>query len=66
MQPWQLQTAKNRLSEVVRAAATEPQVITIHGREVAVVLSVEAFQRLSRPQGTLVAFLQGSPLGEAL
>lgn len=66
MQPWQLQHAKNRLSEVVRLAVEEPQVITLHGREVAVVVSWEAYQRLSRPQGSLLDFLQASPLGEAL
>lgn len=64
MTEWQLQHAKNRLSEVVRAAAQEPQLITLHGRGVAVVVSLEEFQRLTRPQGSLAAFFQASPLGE--
>jgi len=63
---WQLQTAKNRLSEVVRLAAEGPQVITLHGREVAVVLSYEEFRRLSQPESGLVDFFQASPLGAVL
>ena len=36
---WQLQEAKNRLSEVVRKAQHEgPQTITLHGRDAAVVV----------------------------
>jgi prevent-host-death family protein len=60
---WQLQEAKNRLSEVVVAAqAGEPQVITRRGQEAAVVLSVEAWRALTRRKGGLVAFLRRSPL----
>ncbi|MBN8727572.1 MAG: type II toxin-antitoxin system Phd/YefM family antitoxin [Xanthomonadales bacterium] len=44
---WQLQEAKNRLSEVVRAAKTKgPQVITVRGREEVVVMSIEELRRL--------------------
>ncbi|MFT4231938.1 MAG: type II toxin-antitoxin system Phd/YefM family antitoxin [Leucobacter sp.] len=43
---WQLQDAKQHFSEVVRAAQTgEPQVITKHGREVAVVIEYEGYRR---------------------
>jgi prevent-host-death family protein len=68
MHQWQLQEAKNRLSQVVRDAQTEgPQVITQHGRETAIVLSMEAYRALTRRQTSLVAFFQSSPLvGEGL
>jgi prevent-host-death family protein len=47
MPHWQLQTAKQKLSEVVDRAAREgPQTITRHGVEVAVVVGVEEFRRL--------------------
>mgnify|MGYP001575300947 FL=1 len=49
---WQLQEAKNRLSEVVRKARSEgPQVITLHGSDAAVVISARDFGRLSRRKG---------------
>ena len=60
---WQLQEAKNRLSEVVRKARSEgPQVITLHGSAAAVVVSAQDYGRLTRPKGKLVDFFRGSPL----
>jgi prevent-host-death family protein len=44
---WQLQEAKQRLSEVVRRAHDEgPQIVTRHGEEVAVVIDIAEFRRL--------------------
>jgi prevent-host-death family protein len=65
---WQLQEAKNRLSELVRKARDEgPQVITVHGADAAVVLSAEQYAKLARRKGTLVDFFRKSPLvGEEL
>ena len=65
---WQLQEAKNKLSEVVNNAQMgEPQIITRHGEEVAVVLSYADYTKLRRPEQDLVAFFRASPLvGEAL
>ena len=60
---WQLQEAKNRLSEVVRKARSEgPQVITLHGADAAVVVSAQDFVKLSRRRGKLVDFFRKSPL----
>jgi prevent-host-death family protein len=60
---WQLQEAKNRLSEVVRKARREgPQVITLHGTDAAVVVSAQEYQKLSRRKTKLVEFLRRSPL----
>lgn len=60
---WQLQEAKNQLSEVVRKARSEgPQVITLHGTDAAVVVSAQEYGRLSRPRGKLVDFFRKSPL----
>lgn len=47
---WPVQDAKARLSELIRAAKTEPQRITHHGEEAAVVISPEEYQRLSKPK----------------
>lgn len=60
---WQLQEAKNRLSEVVRKAQHEgPQTITLHGKDAAVVVSARQFASLPRRKGTLVEFFRNSPL----
>ena len=63
MQTWQMQEAKARLSELIKRAESDgPQDITLHGRSVAVVLSREAFERLSGQQLSLLEFMQASPL----
>ncbi len=60
---WQLQEAKNRLSELVRKAREDgPQVITIHGTDAVVVMAAEQFRKLSPRKGTLVDFFRRSPL----
>jgi prevent-host-death family protein len=46
---WQLQDAKNRLSELVTNAQQDgPQIVTRRGAEAAVVLSYTDYQKLSR------------------
>ncbi len=63
---WQLQDAKNHLSELVRKACAEgPQVITLRGRDAVVVVSANEFGKLSRPRGSLVDFFRKSPLAGA-
>ncbi|MDP4078855.1 type II toxin-antitoxin system Phd/YefM family antitoxin [Acidovorax sp. A1169] len=62
MQTWQMQDAKARMSELVKSAQSQPQDITVHGKSVAVVVSRETFDRLSQAQGSLVDFMQRSPL----
>ena len=65
-QPWQLQTAKARFSELFRRARTEgPQVVTRQGKEQVVVLPAEQFARLTkrvRQPKSLVKFFAESPL----
>ncbi len=60
---WKLEDAKARFSEVVRLAGTEgPQLVTIRGKEAAVILAPEAYkQLLPKPKGhlPLMRFLQG-------
>ena len=60
---WQLQEAKNKLSKLVdEARKSGPQVITVRGKEAAVVLSMEEYSRLARREDTLLDFFQSSPL----
>lgn len=59
---WQLQEAKSRLSEVLARAAIEgPQTITRHGKERAVVLSVEQYRSLVAHKPDFRAYLLGGP-----
>jgi len=62
MHVWQMQEAKARLSEVVKAANNAPQEITVHGRPAAVVLSRAAYDALTGAGESLVAFMRRSPL----
>ena len=60
---WQLQEAKNKLSQVAEEAITYgPQVITKRGEDAVVVISKAEYDRITRPQTSLVDFLRGSPL----
>jgi antitoxin Phd len=60
---WQLQKAKNRLSEVVKKAREDgPQIITVHGTDAVVVVGADQYRKLSRRKGTLVEFFRRSPL----
>jgi prevent-host-death family protein len=44
---WQLQEAKQQFSRLVNLAQTEgPQVVTRHGREVAVIVGADEYRRL--------------------
>jgi prevent-host-death family protein len=62
---WQLQEAKNRFSELVERAVTSgAQVITKHGRPVAVLISTDEYEKLAHPQPRekLVDILQRCPV----
>jgi antitoxin Phd len=69
MKTWQLQQAKNHLSEVVRNALHEgPQTITLHGSPAAVVISFDEYTRslnAGKPTETLSSFFHNSPLRDA-
>jgi len=63
MTRWQLQEAKNRLSDVVKRTRLEgPQTITVRGRDAAVLISVEEYEELTRPKRSLMEFFRESPL----
>ncbi|MDY6832227.1 MAG: type II toxin-antitoxin system Phd/YefM family antitoxin [Thermodesulfobacteriota bacterium] len=60
---WQLQEAKNKFSNLVdRARHVGPQVVTKHGRESVVIISIEDYQKLNRPASDLISFFKQSPL----
>ncbi|HZA82879.1 MAG TPA: type II toxin-antitoxin system Phd/YefM family antitoxin [Actinomycetes bacterium] len=59
---WQLQEAKQRFSELLRRARAQgPQVVTKHGEEVAVVVSIEDYRRLTDELPSFKEFLLAAP-----
>lgn len=63
---WPLQSAKDRFSQLVKAAADRPQMVTVHGKPAAIVLSPQAYARLAaKRSGTLSAELLQPGLVEA-
>jgi prevent-host-death family protein len=59
---WQIQEAKQRFSEVLRAVRADgPQTITWHGTEVAVIIDIEEYIRLTRPKRSATEILLGPP-----
>lgn len=62
---WQIQEAKNRLSQVVNQAVTDgPQIITVRGKPTVILLSIEEYQRITKPKTSLIDFFKDSPLSE--
>lgn len=62
---WQVQEAKQRFSEVLRAAESgEPQIVTKHGEEVAVVIDIAEYRRLRGESMSFMSYLRVEPLAE--
>lgn len=59
---WQIQDAKQRFSEMIRAVRLSgPQVISRHGEDVAVVIDIAEYHRLTRPAVDLTSVLLNGP-----
>ena len=55
---WQLQEAKGNFSQLIkRAAGGDAQMVTVHGKPTAVVVSAEEYARLTQRKGTLSSAL---------
>ena len=62
MSSWQVNEARNHWSEVLDQAEKDgPQVITHHGRQRAVVLSMDTYRSLEAKRPDLVSFLLYGP-----
>lgn len=63
---WQVQEAKQRFSEVLRAVGRDgPQVISRHGEDVAVVVDIAEYRRLTGQSGDARDALLGPPYLDA-
>ena len=55
---WQLQEAKGNFSQLIKQAASgDAQIVTVHGKPTAVVVSVKDYARLTRPRSKLSSAL---------
>jgi antitoxin Phd len=63
---WKLSDAKARFSELVREAASEPQRVTVEGKDSVMIVSTEMFSRLlpASLQPNLYELLSQSPLAD--
>ena len=59
---WQVQEAKQRFSELLRAVQSDgPQIVTRHGEEIAVVIDIADFHRLRGDVADVKDVLLGGP-----
>ena len=62
MDTWQLQDAKNKLSELVEQALNgRPQMITRRGKPAVVITSVEDYTKTHKPEKNFIDFLLSMP-----
>lgn len=60
---WTIAEAKAKLSEMINTVEKQgPQTITRHGEPVAIVVSSAEWERKTKRKGSLVDFLNASPL----
>jgi prevent-host-death family protein len=63
---WQVQEAKQRFSEVLRAAESgEPQIVTRHGEEVVVLIDIAQYRHLQGQSVGFMDYLRSEPLLDA-
>jgi prevent-host-death family protein len=59
---WQVQQAKQRFSELLRAAQSDgPQIVTRHGEEIAVMIDIAEYHRLRGDIPDFKDFLRSGP-----
>lgn len=59
---WQVQDAKQRFSELIRTAHDDgPQVVTRHGEEIAVVIDIADYRRLTGGVADFKDYLRSGP-----
>ena len=62
MRIWQLQEAKAKLTELVKAALHEPQIISRHGVNEVVVINMRDYKQIFEKEEDIVSFFKHSPL----
>lgn len=62
MHIWQLQEAKAKLTQLIKEANLEPQIISRHGINETVVISMDKYKELIGKKEDVVSFFKNSPL----
>lgn len=62
MHVWQLQEAKAKLTQLIKASRSEPQVISRHGTPTSVVISMDQYLTLCGTKKDITVFFRKSPL----
>lgn len=62
MHIWQLQEAKAKLTQLMKDAKLEPQIISRHGVNETIVMSMDQYEALIGKKESLGSFLKHSPL----
>ena len=62
MHVWQLQEAKAKLTQLMNEAKQEPQIISRHGVNETVVMSMKQYEKLTSKGDDIVSFFKHSPL----
>ena len=58
MNSWQLQDAKSHFSQMVELASQgQPQLVTKHGRNKVIVLSIEQYEKLTQQKSGYTSFI---------
>jgi len=64
---WTAVEAKSKFAELINEAKRQPQIITNHGKPVAILVSIKEWKNKLRKTEDLVTFFRNSPLcGEKL
>ncbi len=60
---WQLQEAKAKFSKVINEAVQHgPQIITKHGVETALLISINDYKKINKKESKISQFFRNSPL----
>jgi prevent-host-death family protein len=62
MKTWQFQEAKAKLTQLIKEAKLEPQIISRHGVEEMVVLDIEKYKEMVSKNENIMSFFHKSPL----
>ena len=64
MHIWQLQEAKAKLTQLINKSKSEPQIISRHGINESVVISMEQYLSLCGAKENITTYFKNSPLYE--
>lgn len=62
MHVWQLQEAKAKLTQLIKDAKQEPQIISKHGVNEVVVMSMKEYRESFEKKEDIMSFFRNSPL----